>query len=204
MNNWCKYCANQCLCKDDNCISCFTKSFASHPKSQFWSLKNAVTSRSVFISTNKQFIFICEICHHEFTARLGNVTHGGSWCPFCINKTERLVYRWLIENYENVKYQASFEWCKNKQKLPFDFCIMDYKVIIELDGPQHFKQISNWQNHHITQQRDKFKMQCALEHNYSVIRIKQEDVWFDRIDWKTILHNSIKIYCIPSVVIHYD
>jgi hypothetical protein len=46
-------------------------------------------------------------------------------------------------------------------------------------------------------------MKCVLENNYSVILIKQEDVWFDRIDWKNVLFNGIKIYEISSVIILY-
>lgn len=32
--HWCKYCANQDLCEDDNCKICFNKSFASHPRAK--------------------------------------------------------------------------------------------------------------------------------------------------------------------------
>jgi hypothetical protein len=29
--HWCSYCANQKLCKNEECKTCFDKSFASHP-----------------------------------------------------------------------------------------------------------------------------------------------------------------------------
>ena len=31
-------------------------------------------------------------------------------------------------------YQFKVEWCKNKTYIPYDFCISEYKIIIELDG----------------------------------------------------------------------
>jgi hypothetical protein len=37
-------------------------------------------------------------------------------------------------------------------------------------------------------------MNYANNHGYSIIRIYQEDVWKDRIDWKSYLVNNIKHY----------
>lgn len=43
---WCSYCSNppKQLC-DKECNKCFSKSFASHPKSKFWHLDNNVDPR---------------------------------------------------------------------------------------------------------------------------------------------------------------
>lgn len=35
---------------------------------------------------------------------------------------------------------------------------MLFKIIIELDVPHHFVQISNWESHEINQKTDKYKM----------------------------------------------
>lgn len=42
-NQWCPYCSIPCrkLCGKEDCKICFEKSFASHPKSKFWSIKNS-------------------------------------------------------------------------------------------------------------------------------------------------------------------
>ena len=76
--------------------------------------------------------------------------------------------------------------------MPFDFVLEDKKIIIELDGPQHFKQISNWQSPQKTQQNDKYKMKCANNNGYSIIRLLQEDVFYDTYDWLKELINNIK------------
>ena len=75
------------------------------------------------------------------------------------------------------------ENCKRVKYLPFDFCTPSLKVIVEMDGEQHFKQVSNWQTPEETLQRDIFKMRKADEEGYKVIRITQEDVFWKGEKW---------------------
>ena len=69
-----------------------------------------------------------------------------------------------------------------------------------LDGRQHFEQVRKWTSHIETQKRDKYKMECAIKNGYSIIRLKQEDVWNNKIDWKSILQEKIKLYDIPNII----
>ena len=79
---------------------------------------------------------------------------------------------------------------KNKKYLPFDFVINERKIIIELDGKQHFEQIGNWNSPEETRKNDIFKMKCANNNGFSVIRILQNDVYKNKYDWlKDILDN---------------
>jgi len=71
-------------------------------------------------------------------------------------------------------------------------------VIIELDGLQHFQQVSNWTPPDENKSNDIYKMKCANDNGYSVIRILQEDVLGDRYDWKTELTNVIHKYAEPT------
>jgi len=137
--NWCPYCANQKLCNNKNCNVCLEKSFVSNLKSKYWSNKNKLQPRDVFKFSTQKFIFNCDKCSNEFESRLASVSYG-QWCPFCKKKTELKLFNWLKEIYPDriIKTQPKFEWCKNKQCLPFDFLIQEFKIIIELDGPQHF------------------------------------------------------------------
>jgi hypothetical protein len=98
--------------------------------------------------------------------------------------------------YQNISYIA-YDWCKNKRKLKYDFSIEKYKIIIELDGRQHFKKISNWTDPHKTQKLDLLKMDRAKKNKFTIIRLLQEDVWNDTIDWKSILKEKIKYYNYP-------
>lgn len=76
--------------------------------------------------------------------------------------------------------------------MPFDFCIPEHKIIIELDGIQHFQQISNWSSPEEQFENDKYKEKCANDNGYSVIRILQEDVFYDTYDWSKELCNAIE------------
>ena len=196
---WCPYCANQKLCENIDCKDCFNKSFSSHDKSNFWSNKNELTSRQIFKGTHNKYWFDCNKCNREFNSGIANIV-SGSWCIFCKNKTEGILLDWLNEKYKSINYQVLFEWCKNKRRLPFDFLIEEFNLIIELDGIQHYKQVSCWKSPEENQIIDKFKMEKALKNNYSIIRIKQEDIWFNKIDWKNILIRHIYKYDKPTII----
>jgi hypothetical protein len=89
---WCPYCSNNRLCEKD-CKICFEKSFASHPKSKFWSNKNKLKSYQVFKGTGKKYLFDCKVCNHEFEARLDNITCSTTKickkedCQYCFKKS---------------------------------------------------------------------------------------------------------------------
>jgi len=57
---------------------------------------------------------------------------------------------------------------------------------------QHFKQVSNWQSPEETNSNDKYKMECANKNNFSIIRLLQEDVFYDTYNWVNELDANIK------------
>lgn len=197
-DRWCQYCCKptHMLCDDNNCKHCFDNSFASHPKAIFWSGKNEVTPRDVMKSTpTKKYIFDCISCKNEFLMNTNSISKG-AWCPTCRNKTEKKLYEELKEIYPEIKRNFYANWCVNEEtnkKLPFDFVIEKYKIIIELDGEQHFSEVKKW-NNNVDEglKRDLYKMKCANDNKYSVIRISQYDVFNDNIEWSTILQESIR------------
>ncbi len=196
---WCSYCASKKLCSEKDCQICFNKSFESHPKSQYWSEKNIdenglkLKPRDIFKTSGKEYIFVCEL-KHEFKSIMANIKKG-QWCPSCKNKTEQKLFDLVKKDYPHLKNQLRVDWCKNEitnKYLPFDFVLEDEKIIIELDGPQHFEQVSNWSSPEEQYERDSYKMKCANDHGYSMIRITQEDVLNDTFDWYTMLKDSIE------------
>ena len=63
-------------------------------------------------------------------------------------------------------------------------------MLVELDGPQHF-----WVQHNYTDdgcERDRLKETWALQQGLCVIRVLQEDVWNDRLDWQGWITRSIE------------
>jgi very-short-patch-repair endonuclease len=188
--NWCHYCTNQKLCENEECKECFNKSFASHEKSIYWNNKNLLKPRNVFISSGKPYLFDCNVCNNSFITQLDYIQRG-SWCPKCKNKTELKLFNWLKEQSFNFEIQVKFDWCKNKRELPYDFLLKDHKLIIELDGRQHFQQVSNWKRPEETKIRDDFKNTSALKNGYRIIRICQEIVLYEKENWEIQLKESI-------------
>ena len=76
----------------------------------------------------------------------------------------------------------------------------DYKIIIELNGPPHFVQVSNWQNPETTREIDLYKMTQAKKNGYSVIRLLQNDVLNDKIQWHAKLKQHINEQDTPCVI----
>ena len=189
---WCPYCANKLLCDENlNCKKCCNKSFSSIHRSKNWSIKNKQKPTQVFKSTAKKFWFDCDKCENEFESKLCHVTDG-SWCPKCRYKTEDKFNKNLINKYTSLISQYKVDWCKNKKHLPFDFVIEERKIIIEQDGEQHWKQVAKWKTPEHNKQRDLYKMKCANENGFSVIRILQEDIFKDKYDWLNELCENIE------------
>lgn len=179
--HWCSYCSHQKLCDNKDCKMCFNNSFASVERSKYLNDK-LINPRMLFKSTNKKFNFDCDVCNKTFPSPLSAITNN-VWCPYCVNKTELMLFTKLVIYYSTLKRQFKVEWCKNIKHLPFDFVIEESKIIIELDGKQHFEQIGNWSSPEETRMNDIFKMKCANENGFSVIRILQKNVYKNKYDW---------------------
>jgi very-short-patch-repair endonuclease len=148
-------------------------------------------SKSNYTKMSDQVIIICKK-HGDFKQTPSNhITHKQG-CPICINKTEAKLYENIISHYPNLHTQFKHDWCMKKSYLPYDFCIPEYKIIIELDGAQHFRQVRNWKSPEEQFENDKYKEECANQNGYSVIRLLQEDVFYDTYDWVKELCDAIE------------
>jgi hypothetical protein len=180
--NICAFCSNRA-------ISCTHASLiGTHPKiaSEWHPIKNIALKPSGFTSGSGEKIWWK--CHkgHEWNAAIYSRCGNNSGCPSCKHKTEDKLNKYLLSRFTDVESQYRADWCKSlstKQMYRYDFYIPSLKLIIELDGPQHFKQISNWSGCEDTQKRDVYKMQRAFEQGLSVIRLLQEEVLNETEEW---------------------
>ena len=139
------------------------------------------------------FRFNCELCKVSFSMELNCVNYN-HWCGCKKNKTETKLLLKMIGKVNIIK-NFRINWCRSiisNNNLPFDYCIEESKIIIELDGPQHFRQVSNWSSPEKQFKNDKYKEKCANENGYSIIRLLQEDVLYDRYDWLNELNQTIE------------
>ena len=193
-DNQCSYCSNRKLCEKEDCKTCFQKSFASHPHIHCWSTKNTVLPRKLFKGSETTCIFDCDLCHSEFKSKLYNVLTG-YWCPYCKKKTEAKVHTFLKSLDSEWATQLRFPWCRFSNTgniMPFDFGSVSKKILIEVDGAQHFTQISNWNTPESVQVKDIEKIHYSMKEGFSIIHISQTDIWNNTYDWKKVLQNEIK------------
>lgn len=120
---------------------------------------------------------------HIWKTAISNRCLGKSECPYCLNKTERRLYEYLVEKEFSVERQFKLELCKRINYLPYDLSIPTHRTIIEIDGAQHFKAIRGWLDPDETLRRDIFKMQKAELEGYKVIRVFQEDAYKATKEW---------------------
>lgn len=197
MGRDCPYCTHQKLCSDLECDDCFNKSFSSSDKILQWSDKNTVTPRFLFKGSNTKILLNCLKCKTDFSITAAHSSNRD--CPLCKNKTEQIFYKKMKIYYSDIAHQFRPSWCVNHETgriLPFDYVLESHKIILELDGLQHFEQVSNWCSPQINMKRDIYKINLANKNGYSVIRILQLDVYNNKYDWINELINNInKIIC---------
>ena len=128
--------------------------------------------------------------HGWFSQQISNHLMGQR-CPKCKqSRGEKEIEKFLIEN--NIKYetQKTFEGCKNKRFLPFDFYIPSKNLCIEYDGELHTQSIEFFGGNEAlkqTMKHDKIKNDFCEKNGVNLIRISYID--FNSI--KYILSNEI-------------
>jgi very-short-patch-repair endonuclease len=141
--------------------------------------------------------------HGNFT-QSANSHVRGCGCPSCFNKTEGIVFGFIRLLFTSSLLDFRASWSKNPKNnyiWPFDMVIEELKLIIEVDGPQHFEQTWCWGTPEDTRRKDVWKMKQAIKNGYSVIRIPQVPVLKNGIDFlKAHLSSLLKMYNEPTVM----
>jgi very-short-patch-repair endonuclease/Zn finger protein HypA/HybF involved in hydrogenase expression len=113
--------------------------------------KNSIQEKSDKVH-NKEYLILSDVkntkslikirhieCGKEYTQKV-DYHISGRMCPYCsLSKGEKIIEK--ILNSLNIKYerQKTFDGCKYKNKLRFDFYIPEQDTCIEYDGIQHFE-----------------------------------------------------------------
>jgi len=107
-------------------------------------------------------------------------------CPYCKeSKGEKEISELLNNNNINYKRQKTFNDCKNKNVLPFDFYLPRYNVCIEYDGEQHFNTINYFggkKGLKYIQNNDGIKTQYCKDNNITLIRIKYNENILEKLN----------------------
>lgn len=130
-------------------------------------------------------IIICNKCKKEFlqppTEHLAG--HG---CPYCrMSYGEIRVMNFLDDHKILHVQQKRYDDCRGlgNRKLPFDFYIPDYNLLIEFDGKQHYMAGCNIRSHITsieefkrTKEHDRRKTEYARINNIDLLRIPYYDM----------------------------
>ena len=131
----------------------------------------------------------CTICSHNWDASPDNLLRGKG-CPVCASsKGEKRIRKWLEEHKVNFVSEYRFNDCRDIRPLPFDFYLKDKILLIEFDGPHHFKEVK-WfgkttpeemkEYFEGVKRRDKIKNDYCEEKGIQLLRIPYTDI--DKIE----------------------
>jgi hypothetical protein len=142
--------------------------------------KFMVFNGSDSVSKNK-IIIICKK-HGEFLQTPNS--HMSCGCPHCnISKGEDEIEKYLISNGIEYIREYKFKNCinpKTNKKLPFDFYLLNFNLIIEYHGEQHYKKMGKYFENRAgglegRQFRDKIKKEFCLQNNIDFLEINYKE-----------------------------
>ncbi len=154
-----------------------------------------VEKNNIYKNRRTELLHKCEDVDHPAYPQLPGDHLNFNGCPLCKNKTESKLYKFLKKLNEKIIHEFSPKWLRNPDthtQLRFDFCDKKNKIIIELDGGQHFEDVKFWSSSaEKNSNMDVYKMNLAKKHKYSVIRLVQVEV-LKNTSWKEELINTIE------------
>lgn len=187
----CPFCcfAPKSLCSDARCDHCLVRSVASivdelAERNVLW--VDDVDPRTIAKGSKVKAAWSCDKCKHKWSAVVYSVV-SGSGCPKCVNKTQAMVHTFvhgfvarLLPSID-VIHEWSPDWLGRRR---FDIGIPRLRLIVEVDGKQHYVQVANWPPPHETQANDRWKKERATENDFSVFRIRTHDIRKKGSKWK--------------------
>lgn len=131
--------------------------------------------------TKFKVIIICKN-HGEFLQR-PQAHSKGEGCPYCnISKGEDEIEKYFIKNNIGYSREYRFDKClnpKTNKKLPFDFYLPKYNMVIEYHGEQHYKRTGHFEQRagglKGLQCRDQIKKEFCLQNNILYIEISYKE-----------------------------
>lgn len=131
-----------------------------------------------YVSYKTPILHKCKIDGCQWYACPSNVLFG-TGCPQCkASRGEREIIAWLSNRSISFEPQKTFDDCKNKKLLPFDFYLSEHNLCIEYDGEQHYHPINFFggeERLRKTIQRDRIKTDYCLANNIQLLRIKYNE-----------------------------
>lgn len=170
-----------CMSSDFNCINNvyddFKESFANNKK--------------VTITNNTGILTLDHFFSPKKTVVVMNSSNEISKHSLNKHKGENILFVHLSKYFERMNFEREF-CIKNNSHYNFDLASDIHKIIIESDGPEHFRNIKELKNsYQRTQRNDRIKNKICIERGYTIIRIEQDIVFSDVVSWKPKLQSYL-------------
>lgn len=95
------------------------------------------------------------------------------------SKGETAVAKFLTQHHIQFIQEKSFDNCRAKRVLRFDFFLPDLNLLIEYQGQHHYAPINKYRRakrtHEMTKAHDKIKRQFVSENNFNFLEIHYKD-----------------------------
>lgn len=141
-------------------------------------------SQFVYVNNDTKGLVTCKEHHYSYMIDPWMHLRGAGGCPFCTGSEGEVHIRtWLENHHVNFVPQYSIPnenlFCK-RQHLMVDFYLPDYRMFIEMNGEQHYKNIAYFHKGSWTfedqQIRDESLRQYSKRHNVRLLVIKYDEI----------------------------
>lgn len=176
-----------------------SKCGGSHPLTQEEFINKAIEvhgdrydySKVEYKNYTTKVIIVCKQ-HGSFTQRPASHLSGKGCFKCSSSKREILISKILADNNILFIPQKTFEDCRNKKPLPFDFYIPSNNTLIEYDGELHYRPYrqarSAEEKLRKLQRNDSIKTKYCQDNNIPLIRIPY---WKTNEEIRETIHNLI-------------
>lgn len=123
--------------------------------------------------------FICSCCGKTFNTTFETLKRSRRvLCYECSSNMSNLEYEVKTYlDYNNIRYiqQKRFTQCRIKRSLPFDFYLIDYNYVIEVNGNQHYYENKEYFHTNRTlqeqQEVDQYKKQFCIDNGIGYLEL---------------------------------
>ena len=191
----CPYCAKKKIHPKDSLGQIYPQSY------KYW-VQTKTTPLDYFPSSNKSVYWNCKK-HGQYKRKIIDMVNADFICPKCRKEEKESKLQKKVRNYlldlgysVNTEYDCSIIPTNPETNclLPYDNEVVELKLIIEVNGQQHYKKsyYNNYSDDELKKRKqiDKFKREYAINHGYSFLVVPY---WTnDKKDsWKSLIDNKI-------------
>lgn len=140
-------------------------------------------------------------CGNTYLTSICNYDSGSNRCPVCTQRTSKgeIMIGNILDSL-NIEYitEKTYDDCKDKRLLPFDFYLPQYNSIIEFDGVYHFEPVFSNESFEKTKLHDKMKNNYCFKNNIPLLRIP----YWESNNAELMIRNFLKLDKYPKII-HY-